>query len=127
MIYTGYYACLNEYIDAGLVPISIAGKAPKFYCGYEYKVLAPKYDFFIRWKQGEIDNFKYAELYNKEVLSKLDAIDVCIDLYNMSNGNAVVLLCYEKPGDFCHRHIVADWLEKHGEHVEEFVVDKNIK
>ena len=127
MIYTGYYACLNEYIDAGLVPISIAGKAPKFYCGYEYKALAPKYDFFIRWKQGEIDNFKYVELYNKEVLSKLDAIDVCIDLYNMSNGNAVVLLCYEKPGDFCHRHIVADWLEEHGEHVEEFVVDKNIK
>ena len=52
MIYTGYYACLNKYIDAGLVPISIAGKAPKFYCGYEYKALAPKYDFFIRWKQG---------------------------------------------------------------------------
>ena len=127
MIYTGYYARLNEYIDAGLVPISIAGKAPKFYCGYEYKTLAPKYDFFIRWKKGEIDNFKYVELYNKEVLSKLDAIDVCIDLYNMSNGNAVVLLCYEKPGDFCHRHIVADWLEKHGEHVEEFVVDKNAK
>ena len=79
------------------------------------------------FKDGEIDNFKYVELYNKEVLSKLDAIDVCIDLYNISNGNAVVLLCYEKPGDFCHRHIVADWLEKHGEHVDEFVVDKNVK
>ena len=47
MIYTGYYACLNKYIDAGLVPISIAGKAPKFYCGYEYKALAPKYDFLF--------------------------------------------------------------------------------
>lgn len=127
MIYTGYYACLNKYIDAGLVPISIAGKAPEFYHGDEYKVLAPKYDFFIRWKRGEIDNFKYVELYNKEVLSKLDAIDVCIDLYNISNGNDIVLLCYEKPGDFCHRHQVADWLEEHGERVDEFVVDKNIK
>ena len=121
MIYTGYYACLNKYIDAGLVPISIAGKAPEFYHGDEYKVLAPKYDFFIRWKRGEIDNFKYVELYNKEVLSKLDAIDVCIDLYNISNGNDIVLLCYEKPGDFCHRHIVADWIEEAlGVPVEEF-------
>ena len=23
-------------------------------------------------------------------------------------------LCYEKPGDFCHRHLVADWLTKSG-------------
>jgi len=22
----------------------------------------------------------------------------------------IILLCYEKPADFCHRHIVADWL-----------------
>lgn len=22
----------------------------------------------------------------------------------------IVLLCYEKPEDFCHRHLVADWL-----------------
>ena len=127
MIYTGYYARLNEYIDAGLVPISIAGKAPKFYCGYEYKALAPKYDFFIRWKQGEIDNFKYVELYNKEVLSKLDAIDVRIDLYNTSNGHAVALLRSEKTGHFRHRHIVADRSEKHGEHVEELVGEKNAK
>ena len=24
----------------------------------------------------------------------------------------VVLLCYEKPPQFCHRHLVAKWLEK---------------
>ena len=22
--------------------------------------------------------------------------------------------CYEKPSDFCHRHLVADWLNKNG-------------
>ena len=62
MIYTGYYACLNKYIDAGLVPISIAGKAPKFYCGYEYKALAPKYDFLFvgnRVKQIILNMWSY--------------------------------------------------------------------
>jgi len=25
-------------------------------------------------------------------------------------GDNVVLCCYEKPGDFCHRHILIKWL-----------------
>ena len=34
----------------------------------------------------------------------------------------IVLLCYEKPGRFCHRHILAEWIkEKTGEEVEEYV------
>ena len=24
----------------------------------------------------------------------------------------IALVCYEKPGDFCHRHLVADWLNE---------------
>lgn len=26
----------------------------------------------------------------------------------------ICLVCYEKPCDFCHRHLVADWLNEHG-------------
>lgn len=127
MIYTGYYARLKKYIEAGLVPISIAGKAPDFYNGIEYKKLAPKYDFFIRWKRGEIDNFGYVELFNKEVLSTLDQNQVEKELYELSGGKDLILLCYEKQGDFCHRHQVADWLEEKSIRVDEFVVDKNVK
>ena len=29
-------------------------------------------------------------------------------------GEALVLLCWEKPGQRCHRRIAADWLEEHG-------------
>ena len=38
-------------------------------------------------------------------LEKLDPYIVCLAL----NGNAV-LLCWEKPFEFCHRHLVAEWL-----------------
>lgn len=31
-----------------------------------------------------------------------------------------VLLCWEKPEAFCHRHIVADWLRKAGFEVKEW-------
>lgn len=36
----------------------------------------------------------------------------------------IALLCYEKPDDFCHRHLVADWLRKNGYECEELWRDK---
>lgn len=32
-------------------------------------------------------------------------------------------MCYEAPGKFCHRHLVADWLNSAGYDVSEFGVD----
>lgn len=101
MIYTGYYAKLKKYEEAGLTPISIAGRAPEFYKGIQFKTFSPSWDIFSKWKSGEIDNFQYTERFNKEeILKFLDSFETDI-----------ILLCYEKSGDFCHRHIVADWIE----------------
>lgn len=33
----------------------------------------------------------------------------------------IVLVCYEKPADFCHRHLVADWMKQHGIQMEEWL------
>jgi uncharacterized protein (DUF488 family) len=46
---------------------------------------------------------------------------VLLDLQKLAGDKIPCLLCYEKPGDFCHRHIVAEWLHNNlGVHVEEF-------
>lgn len=45
-MFTGYFAKLKEYKQAGLIPISISGKSPDWYDGLEYKKLAPKWAFF---------------------------------------------------------------------------------
>ena len=51
-----------------------------------------------------------------------DDIEFDFKEYNTSEHDCV-LLCYEKPGDFCHRHILANWLEENfGFKVEEFRV-----
>jgi len=47
----------------------------------------------------------YTDAYHQEVLSKLNPADVYRDLKDS------VLLCWEGPSKFCHRHIVASWLE----------------
>jgi len=85
--------------------VSIAGKAPSWYKGREYKKLAPKYWFFKRYKEdGDVDF--YVEQYYKEVLSKLNAQEVYDEL-----GHDSILLCWETPDEFCHRRVVAGWFE----------------
>lgn len=103
-MFTSYFAklhCVNT-------PLSISGRAPVFYRGPEYKVLAPKYSFWNAWKNGEIDNDGYVREYNRLVLSQLDPAETYKHLTE-TYGADVTLLCYEKPGDFCHRRLVADW------------------
>ncbi len=107
-IYTSYYA-KSKKIPEDIVRISIAGGPPKGYEGLQYKKVAPKYGFFIKWKETH-DNVFYIEHFNSEVLCKLNAQGVYNDLEILSKGKDCVLLCYEKPEDFCHRHLVADWL-----------------
>ena len=50
MIYTSYFAKLKSLPD-NIVPISICAKAPDWYKGLQYKKLAPKYDFFMKWEE----------------------------------------------------------------------------
>ena len=122
MIYTGYFARTKQYTDNGLQVVSIAGKAPDFFKGPKYPSLAPKYEMFMDWKKGKIDNFDYTRIF-KERLNSLDPH--AVKRFLTSFDKDVVLLCYEKPGDFCHRHIVADWIEENlGLIVEEYDFNK---
>ena len=86
---------------------------------FSLKKFAPSWDIFSKWKSGEIDNFQYTERFNQEILDKLDKEEVLKFLDSFETD--IILLCYEKSGDFCHRHIVAEWLHNNlGVHVEEF-------
>ena len=121
MIYTGYYAKLNKYNEAGIEPIAISGKVPDFYEGFCYPDFAPRYEMFQRWKNKEITNEGYVEEY-RAYLESLDKSEIRFDFKEYTvEGNDIVLLCYEKSGEFCHRHVLADWLEENfGWKIEEY-------
>jgi uncharacterized protein YeaO (DUF488 family) len=112
MIYTTYFAKLKS-LPKHIIPISICGKAPDWYKGIQYKKLAPKYDFFMKWKETH-DNDYYIKCFNEQVLDKLNAWDVVSELVDPNSGIDIALVCYEKPTDFCHRHLVAEWLRDNG-------------
>jgi uncharacterized protein YeaO (DUF488 family) len=88
--------------------VSIALKTPEWFNQAAiYKALAPSWSILGNY-QASLHTKENQEIYEKryrtEILAKRNPIEVARDL------NGMVLLCYEKSGEFCHRHIVAAWL-----------------
>ena len=46
---------------------------------------------------------------------ELNGINIREKLKAIANGKDVILCCYEKPSDFCHRHILNDMINGDGE------------
>lgn len=106
MIKTGYFAK-----HKGTDGVSIALYPPKFFKGRCYSALAPTPQILEWWKSSEQDAKAqniYRRLYFRDVLNKLDVHEVARALEGKT------LLCFERPDEFCHRHLVADWLTASG-------------
>ncbi len=89
--------------------VSIARFPPRFipFKGPKYIDLAPTMSLLKAWKSGRINKNEYVDQYYQETLSKTTPVKVLKDL-----GEEAILLCYEEPGEFCHRRVVAAWLEE---------------
>lgn len=118
-IYTSYFANLAKIPD-GIIPISISCKPPKGYNGLEYKVLAPSHTLLSAWHKNHDENY-YREVFCNK-LDELNAHNIIGVLEYMSKGRDIVLVCYERPENFCHRHLVAEWLCKNGYKTEEMIL-----
>lgn len=118
MIYTTYFAKLRSLPET-ITPVAICGKEPEWYTGLCYKKLAPKWDFFVKWKETR-DNHYYVRCFHEQVLSKLNVAQVLSDLHRMAGDGDIALVCYEKPEDFCHRHLVANWFRENGVQIKEY-------
>jgi uncharacterized protein (DUF488 family) len=103
-IYTGNFANVKKYREKGFEPINIALSA-RYFTGQQYIKLRPKWEF-----KDDVQE-TYEPKFN-EILKNLKPDDVINDLTKLSGGKDIVLCCHEKEGDFCHRRIVAEWLEK---------------
>ena len=112
-IYTSYFGNVSK-LNEDLCPISIAGRPPEGWSGKEYKVVAPSWSIWKEWHDSTAPDRdeQYIKRFQKEILKKLDPRKVVEDLYRLADGKAPCLICYERPTDFCHRHLVAEWLAK---------------
>lgn len=58
-------------LPSDIIPISIAGKAPDWWRGLEYKGLAPKWSFFSVWKETR-DNDITSSIFRKSETKKIN-------------------------------------------------------
>lgn len=123
MIYTSYFVKFRNFPE-NVTPVSIALYSPKWYSGKTYLKLAPTKHILTSWMYSkEYDAEKYTKDYTRDILEKLDPFTVYSELLQLGDkfGNDICLLCYEKPGDFCHRNLVAEWLRKNGFPCQEYI------
>ena len=125
MIYTGYYSKIKEYVDSGLTLLSISRTKPEFAKScIDIPQLFPSDKILWDYKKGKIDEMEYTSKYLDQ-LNEL-GVDRIIKMIQIFGDN-VVLLCWESPEKFCHRHILADYINKNsGVVVEEFGKENEI-
>ncbi len=123
MIYTSNY---DECYVGNLISISGDKGRSVGFVGKAITELAPKKGFWREWKDNigkipEEENTRfYIKHYYDEVLSKVDIMDLLKDEVDP------ILLCYERGQDFCHRHVLAEYIEiVYGIRVDDVKIDFN--
>lgn len=119
-IVTSYFAQQKALKAVGYYIISIARYNPRYLSCASYKALAPSPGLLHDWRTYH-DKEHYTEVFNHFLHHFCNAEQVLQDLLRYSGGQPIALCCYERSTDFCHRHLVADWMNKElGIQIEEF-------
>lgn len=138
---TGSY---NTVKSGNTVSISGDGGNLCQYNGQSYKALAPRLITYLSYKEKieALKELKQNLLYYEEYLKqkkkiefeyiksfydlRLKDLDAYILLKQLKKqfGNEIILLCYEPADEFCHRRLVADYIEQQtGIYIPEVSVD----
>ena len=112
MTYTSYYGNYRKF--KGMFRVSISRTAPINSYDLQLTKLAPTAELLQKHKSNSITNEEYTSVYHNQLL-KLENdgyiakfVKALSTLQELKGD--VVLLCYEKRGDFCHRQLLAEYL-----------------
>ena len=109
MLYTSYFAKSGN--SDGAISVAIGtprwfGKLPR------YLDLAPTRAMLADVKEDPLGGRDRYEATFAEKLAALNPQKVLDDLNELAAGHDPIILCWEKPPVWCHRRIVAEWIEK---------------
>ena len=112
-IYTSYFANLKNLPENAVV-VSIARSQPQGMNLPEFKAFAPSAELLHAYKQGKVTNEEYETQYlaQLEALPNLSKIKEHLAQYTKDQDKDLVFLCWEAPGKFCHRHVLAKFFAK---------------
>jgi len=113
MIYTSYYVKLRSLNTDDFILIQISNSAPDIKGLKKLDYLIPDWDNIVKpYKEGkfnqEIYNFKYWSQLNN-LPGGIKWVAKCLETLQDKADKDILLLCYESPLNFCHRHFIAEW------------------
>ena len=126
MIYTSYFANSRNF-PQGAIPVAICRGVPNWYNGLVYQEVAPTQRILQEWHEDN-DQIAYNVRFAHDVLRNVEPVRVLNELQLMvpyevrekmdcpvwdSADVHIILLCYEVADVFCHRHLVAAWLNRY--------------
>lgn len=117
-LWTSYYGNLNN-VPNNFFIVSASGWIPDEILAHvdiQDKGLAPSKSIFFDYKEDR-DWEKYVKRFKEERLVKIDWLEKLEQWEEKANVigknlDNIVILCYEKPDTFCHRHILAESFEE---------------
>lgn len=119
MIYTSYFNKVKK-LDNSYEVVGITRIPPKNIKNCYF--VAPSKELLILYKQGFVSQESYTEEYLKQLSLETENINRLVEYlkkYNDNKDKHIVMCCYEKSSDFCHRHILSKVLNEHGLNVSE--------
>lgn len=106
-VYTSYFGAARKFPKDKFIKTAVCYLVPRG-IGIWNSVVPPA-ELVFGLKRGEITKEYYEDQYYKMLLDRKEQI--ANNIPYLKNGERdVVLLCYEKPNDWCHRHILARFL-----------------
>lgn len=111
-IFTSNFAKAKSLDSSKFLVVAISRYVPKGYSGVRELRFAPSRKLLMSYKNG-LSTHDYEEIFFSELGNTDSVYSVFCDLAKLSNGRDIVLCCYEKAGEFCHRRLIADFVFSH--------------
>ena len=116
--YFAKFSHLPKEEKSRFMPILISVNLPKWFLNseeyyLEYKPFAPSRNNVFNLK----NDYMSQEDFINDYLDKLKGLDmeqILEDIYDLEGitDSEIIFLCYEKSDDFCHRHILREYLNE---------------
>lgn len=74
-------------------------------------VLSPSSDLLFAFKQGRMNWEEFKREFIGQIKGDVASLEAINTLHELSETEDVTLLCFEKDGNPCHRHLVRDIVE----------------
>lgn len=91
--------------------VSISRFPPRWFRGCRCYEFAPSASLLKRFKGG-LSQCQYDVEYRRDVLESVDVHRVFEGLARLACGRDIVLCCFEPAGDFCHRRLLARYVQE---------------